>query len=77
MLPYDFVDRNCRDPVDIPLAAQLLMISGIIPSLRLLWMGTNRQAPRLNQDRHALTSNFEFAYNMINFPKQNKSLVVP
>ena len=77
MLPYDFVDRNCRDPVDIPLAAHLLMISGIIPGLRLLWMGTNQPAPRLNQNRHALTSNFEFDYNMINFPKQNKSLVVP
>jgi hypothetical protein len=69
MLPYDFVDRNCRDPVDIPLAAQLLMISGIIPGLRPLWMGTNRQAPRLDQYRHIFTSNSEFSHNMINFPK--------
>ena len=77
MLAYDTVDKSCRDPVDIPLADQLLMISGIIPGLRPLWMGTNQQAPRLNQDCHILTSNFEFDYNMINFLKQNKSLVVP
>ena len=58
MLPYDFVNRSYRNPVDIPLAAQLLMISGIIPGLRPLWMGTNQKAPRLDQYRHALTSNF-------------------
>jgi hypothetical protein len=33
MLPYDFVNRSYRNPVDIPLAAQLLTISGIIPGL--------------------------------------------
>ena len=34
MLPYDFVNRSCRDPVDIPLAAQLLTSSGVFPGLR-------------------------------------------
>ena len=77
MLAYDAVDKNCWNPVDIPLAVQLLMISREFPTLRPLWMGTKQQAPRLNQDCHALTSNFEFTYNMINFLKQNKSLVVP
>ena len=47
------------------------------PGLRPFeWVQTGKFL-RLDQYLHALTSNFEFAYNMINFPKQNKSLVVP
>lgn len=77
MLPYFAAFTTAEIPSTSPWTVQLLMISGIIPGLRPLWMGTNGQAPRLDQYRHALTSNFDFAYNMINFSKQNKSLVVP
>lgn len=77
MLPYFAAYTTAEIPSTSPWAVQLLMISGKIPLCALLWMGTNQPAPRPDQYRHALTSNFQFAYNMVNFPKQNKSLVVP
>ena len=77
MLAYDAVDKSCRDSVDIPLAAQLLMISGIISGLHPFEWVQIGKPPGSISIAMLTPPIFEFVYNMINFSKQNKSLVVP